>query len=94
MTRKRSFLTVLVGTYCPRQSLGVAALPEERRDTSAVGVWNRKKFETSVEVLRLLGLSPRSVEHCRRLARKTGRLPHELVAEIVEEAILDVRRAV
>lgn len=67
---------------------------EERRDTSAVGLWNRMQFETSLEILRLLGLSVTGVEHCRRLARKTGRLPHELVAEIVEEAIQGVRHAV
>lgn len=58
----------------------------ERRDTSPAGGWNRAQFEASLNRLRSLGLSPRAVEHFRRLARETGRLPHELVLEIVEEA--------
>ncbi len=66
---------------------------KERRDTSPAGAWNRKQFETSAAALRVLRLSPRALEHCLRLARRTGRLPHELVSEIIEEAILDRRRA-
>ena len=69
-------------------------LRNERRDTSPAGAWHRKQFETSVQILRLLRLSARSLEYCKRRARATRRLPHELVAEIVEDAILDVRRAV
>ncbi len=69
-------------------------LRDERRDTGPVGAWHRKQFETSIQILRLLRLSARSVEYCKRRARATGQLPHELAAEIVEEAILDVRRAV
>lgn len=59
----------------------------ERRDTSPAGVWNRAQFEMSLGVLRMAGFSPEIVEYFRRRARETGRLPHELWVEIVEDAL-------
>jgi len=58
----------------------------ERRDTTPTGEWNRKQFAESISLLRSLGLSPRAIEHYRRLARATRRLPHALVIEVAEEA--------
>ena len=62
------------------------SLARERRDTTPTGKWNRKQFDASIGLLRSLGLSPRAIEHYRRLARATRRLPHELMVEIAEEA--------
>jgi hypothetical protein len=59
----------------------------ERRDTSPAGKWNRGQFETSVKLLRVIGLSPRALEYCRQRGRDTGRLPHEIVVEMFEEAL-------
>ncbi|HLJ59043.1 MAG TPA: hypothetical protein VKZ50_04855 [bacterium] len=59
--------------------------PLERRDTSPEGAARRARFEESLELLRALGLSPFAIEHYRRLARKTRKLPHELVRTLVEE---------
>jgi hypothetical protein len=59
----------------------------ERRDTSPAGKWNRGQFETSVKLLRVIGLSARALEYCKQRARDTNRLPHELVVEMFEEAI-------
>jgi hypothetical protein len=58
----------------------------ERRDVSPAGLWNREQFEASLGLLTALGLSPPLIEYYRERARETGRLPHELVAELVEEA--------
>jgi hypothetical protein len=58
------------------------------RDTSLAGAWNRAQFELSLKSIGTFGFSARVVEYCRGRARKTGRLPHELVIEMVEEAIL------
>ncbi len=62
----------------------------ERRDKSPLGVTRRKRFDESLSLLRALGLSPAAVEHYRRLARKTQRLPHELVCAMAERAADDV----
>jgi hypothetical protein len=60
----------------------------ERRDTSPAGRWNRGQFEKSIELLRVIGLSPRALEYCRRRARETRRLPHQIVAQMIQEAIV------
>ncbi|HET7264476.1 MAG TPA: hypothetical protein VFL28_07400 [bacterium] len=59
----------------------------ERRDTSPAGVWNREQFEASLGLLHALGLPHGVIEHYRELARETGRLPHEFVADLVREAV-------
>ena len=50
-----------------------------RWDAGAIGVARRKRFDDSLDLLRALGLSPAAVDHYRRLARQTHKLPHELV---------------
>jgi hypothetical protein len=65
-----------------------SSAPRERRDTSPAGRWNRGQFETSVKLLRVIGLSPRALEYCQRRARETQRLPHEIVVEMFEEALV------
>jgi len=60
----------------------------ERRDNSPAGTWNRGRFETSVKILRVIGLSPRALEFCQQRARETNRLPHEIIVEVFEEAIV------
>jgi len=63
-------------------------LPDaEQRDTSLGGTWNRAQFELSLRSIGSVGFSPRVMEYFRERARATGRLPHELVIEIVEEQI-------
>lgn len=59
----------------------------ERRDTSPAGLWNRAQFDASLNVLRQIQLSPRAIEYFARRARRTGRLPHELAAEFIDEAL-------
>lgn len=59
----------------------------ERRDTSPAGLWNRAQFDASLKVLRDIGLSARALEYFARRGRRTGRLPHELVAEFLDEAL-------
>ena len=66
---------------------------QERRNTSAVDLWNRAQVDASVRVRRMLGLSARATEYRKRRARLTRRLPHDLLVETVEEAILDTSRA-
>ena len=61
----------------------------ERRDLSPVGIARRKRFENSLDLLRALGLSPAAIEHYRRQARKTRKLPHQLICGIAEEAAED-----
>lgn len=61
---------------------------EERRDKSLAGAWNRAQFNISLKSVNAFGFSTHVVEYCRERARMTGRLPHELVIELVEEAIL------
>jgi hypothetical protein len=61
---------------------------QERRDASPAGKWNRGQFETSVKILRVIGLSPRALEYCQQRARETGRLPHEIVVAMFEEALV------
>lgn len=58
----------------------------ERRDTSPAGAWNREKFEASLGLLHALGLPLSVIEYYRERARRTQQLPHELIAEIVEDA--------
>lgn len=59
----------------------------ERRDMSFAGAWNRAQFEMSLGVLRMAGFSPEIVQYFRRRARETGRLPHDLWVEIVEDVL-------
>jgi hypothetical protein len=60
----------------------------ERRDNSPAGKWNRGQFETSVKILRVIGLSRRALEYCQQHARETNRLPHEVIVEMFENAIV------
>lgn len=60
----------------------------ERRDRSLAGAWNRAQFNLSLESLNAFGFSDHIVEYCRERGRKTRRLPHEVVIEMMEEAIL------
>lgn len=62
--------------------------PLQRRDRSIAGAWNRAQFELSLKSIGTFGFSPSVMEHCRKRARATERLPHEIVIEIVETAIL------
>ena len=61
---------------------------QEKRDTSHGGAWNRAQFELSLKSVGAFGFSPHVMEYCRDRARATGRLPHEVVIEIVEIGIL------
>ena len=61
---------------------------QEKRDTSHGGAWNRAQFELSLKSLGTFGFPPRVMEYCRDRARATGRLPHEIVIEMIELAIL------
>jgi hypothetical protein len=63
-----------------------ATVAQDRRDTSPEGIARRTRFEASLERLRALGLSTKSVEYYRHLARKTRRLPHELVCDLADDA--------
>lgn len=60
----------------------------EKRDKSLAGALNRAQFNLSLKSVDTFGFSGRVVEYCRDHARKTGRLPHEVVIEIVEQAVL------
>ena len=62
----------------------------ERRDISSVGQRNRTQFEASVHLLHDLGFSPRATEYFKRRARRTRQLPHKLLVEFVEEALLQL----
>jgi hypothetical protein len=62
----------------------------ERRDPSPAGQSYRAQFEASNRTLRTLGLSAKAIDYCRRRARLTRRLPHEVAAEFVEGAILQI----
>ena len=64
----------------------------ERRDVSPFGIAGRKRFSDSLGLLRALGLSPAAIEHYRRQARKTRKLPHELVCAMAEDGARTVRR--
>jgi len=68
--------------------------PQERRDSSRAGVWRRAQFGLSLKSIDAFDFSTRVAEYCRERARATGRLPHDVVVEIVEEAILRASRAV
>ena len=61
---------------------------EERRDKSLSGAWNRAQFNLSLKSLDAFGFPAHIVEYCRDRARATGRLPHEVVIEIVKVAVL------
>ena len=61
--------------------------PQQKRDMSPAGVWNRAKFEASLTLLRKMGLSQRVLDYCRNRARVTGRLPHEELWDMVEGAL-------
>lgn len=65
---------------------------QEKRDMSIAGVWNRSQFELSMKSIDAFGFSPRVSEYCRAHARATKRLPHQLVIEIVEEAVARASR--
>ncbi|HEV2357081.1 MAG TPA: hypothetical protein VGZ23_05660 [bacterium] len=66
---------------------------QEKRETSFGGAWNRAQFELSLKSVGTFGFSPRVMEYCRERARAARRLPHEVVIEIVEEAIHRASRA-
>jgi hypothetical protein len=59
----------------------------DRRNKSPVGVARRKAFQDSIDLLRGLGLSSPAIEHYSWRARKTRRLPHELIREVAEEKV-------
>lgn len=63
----------------------------ERRDKSLAGAWNRAQFNLSLKSVDAFGFRSHVVEYCRQRARETGRLPHEVVIEIIEEALLRAR---
>lgn len=65
---------------------------KERRDTSTLGDLNRARFAASVHLLRALGLSVRATEYFKHCARGKRQLPHELLAELVEATLFDVKR--
>lgn len=60
---------------------------QEKRDTSHGGAWNRAQFELSLKSLGTFGFSPRVMDYARERARAAERLPHEIVIEIIEQAI-------
>ena len=57
----------------------------DRRDRCPEGIARRGRFETSLQLLAVLGLSPEALEYYRRLARKKRTLPHELVRAMAEK---------
>jgi hypothetical protein len=59
----------------------------ERRDVSPAGDWNRSRFETSMKLLHVIGLSANAIDFCQRRARETQRLPHEILRELFEDTI-------
>ncbi len=69
-------------------------LHRDRRDSSLAATWNRTQFELSLKSIGAFGFSPRVMEYCQERARATGRLPHEIVLEIVEEAVSRATHAV
>lgn len=60
----------------------------ERRDKTLAGAWNRAQFNLSLKSLIAFGFRGHVVEFCREHASTTDRLPHEVIIEIVEEAVL------
>ncbi|HXX37101.1 MAG TPA: hypothetical protein VEP50_02965 [bacterium] len=46
-----------------------------------------KKFEASLDLLCMLGLSTHAIEHYLWMAHETRRLPHELVRDLIEEHV-------
>ena len=66
---------------------------DERRNTSIAGAWNRAQFNLSLKSVDAFGFRSHVIEYCRQRARETGRLPHEVVIDMVEEAILRARAA-
>jgi len=67
---------------------------QEQRDTSHGGAWNRAQFELSLKSVGAFGFSPHVMAYSRDRARATGRLPHEIVIEMVEKEIVRASRAV
>ena len=67
---------------------------DERRDKSLAGAWNRAQFNLSLKSVDAFGFRPHVVEYCGERARETGRLPHEVVIEIVEQAVLNATHRV
>lgn len=65
----------------------------ERREKSLAGAWNRAQFNLSLKSLDDFGFPAHLVESCLDRARATGRLPHEVVLELVEAAVLRATRA-
>jgi hypothetical protein len=61
----------------------------QRRDTRPLGIARRKRFDESLELLRVLGLSPDAIEQYREFARRRRKLPHELVRTMAEHAADD-----
>jgi hypothetical protein len=59
----------------------------ERRDTSPAGKWNREQFDVSLILLRTLELSDRVIEYCTQKAHEAEQLPHEVLAQMMEEVV-------
>jgi len=67
---------------------------QDKRDTTHGGAWNRAQFELSLKSVGAFGFSPHVMEYSRDRARTTGRLPHEIVIEVVEKMVLREGRTV
>ena len=61
---------------------------QARRDLSTRGIARRAQFKASMDLLRQLEFSDEGLAHYQRLARKTRKLPHILVRDVAEGAIL------
>jgi hypothetical protein len=85
MLQSRSLRTTGQIATPGREAVGTA-VPQER---NLSGFERRKLFDCSLDLLRAVGLSPAAVDHYGRLARKTRRLPHELVCTVAEHATED-----
>lgn len=61
---------------------------QARRDLSTRGIAKRAQFKASLDLLRQLEFSDEALAHYQRLARRTRKLPHILVRDVAEGAIL------
>lgn len=61
---------------------------QARRDLSTRGIAKRAQFKASLDLLRQLEFSDEALTHYQRLARKTRKLPHILVRDVAEGAIM------
>ena len=74
--------------------MGDLSARRDRRDSSLGGAWNRAQFELSLKSIGAFGFSPQIMDYCSERARAAGRLPHEIVLEMVEEAVRRATHAV